>query len=241
MATIIKAGNAASGFSISGDNTGTLALNTGTGAGTTAMTVDASQNVAVGGAVSGNKFTVQRAAGSNSVGEAYLTDGTQWILQNSNTTIGSYNSAAQTGDANIIYSSGTQNNGAFLIGQWSSTAGRGIRIDGTGNFQFNSGYGTISTAYGCRAWVNFDGTLASPITPRASGNVSSVTKSATGVYVITFTSAMPDANYCAASLNASDARYTAYSTATASAITVTVANSAPTRFDANWVNVAIFR
>ena len=49
MATIIKAGNAASGFSISGDNTGTLSINTGTGAGTTAMTLDASQNVTIAG------------------------------------------------------------------------------------------------------------------------------------------------------------------------------------------------
>ena len=49
--------------------------------------------------------------------------------------------------------------------------------------------------YMCRAWVNFDGTLASPITPRASGNTSSVTKSSTALYTINFTTAMPDANY----------------------------------------------
>lgn len=52
MATIIKAGNAASGFSISGDNTGTLALNTGTGAGTTALTLDGSQNATFTNALS---------------------------------------------------------------------------------------------------------------------------------------------------------------------------------------------
>jgi hypothetical protein len=27
-----------------------------------------------------------------------------------------------------------------------------------GDLKFNSGYGSIATAYGCRAWVNFDGT-----------------------------------------------------------------------------------
>jgi hypothetical protein len=43
MATIIKAGNAASGFNISGDNTGTLAFKTGTGAGTTALTLSSAQ------------------------------------------------------------------------------------------------------------------------------------------------------------------------------------------------------
>jgi hypothetical protein len=48
--------------------------------------------------------------------------------------------------------------------------------------------------YGCRAWVNFNGTT-SPPTIRASGNVSSVTKNGTGDYTINFTTAMPDANY----------------------------------------------
>jgi hypothetical protein len=48
--------------------------------------------------------------------------------------------------------------------------------------------------YACRAWVNFDGTT-SPGTIRASGNVSSVTRNATGNYTVNFTTAMPDANY----------------------------------------------
>jgi hypothetical protein len=48
--------------------------------------------------------------------------------------------------------------------------------------------------YACRAWVNFNGTT-SPGTIRASGNVSSVTRNATGDYTVNFTTAMPDANY----------------------------------------------
>ena len=47
----------------------------------------------------------------------------------------------------------------------------------------------------CRAWVNFNGTSASPITPRASFNVSSITKSGTALYTISFTTAIADANY----------------------------------------------
>jgi hypothetical protein len=50
-------------------------------------------------------------------------------------------------------------------------------------------------AYQCRAWVNFDGTTSSPCTIRASANVTSVTKNATGVYTLNFTNSMPDANY----------------------------------------------
>jgi hypothetical protein len=49
--------------------------------------------------------------------------------------------------------------------------------------------------YGARAWVNFDGNSGSI---RASQNVSNVTKHATGEYTITFSTAMPDANYAVA-------------------------------------------
>ena len=62
-----------------------------------------------------------------------------------------------------------------------------------GLFQFNSGYGSVATAYGCRAWVNFNGTGTPAI--RASGNVSSLTDNGTGDYTVNLTTAMPDANY----------------------------------------------
>lgn len=66
-------------------------------------------------------------------------------------------------------------------------------FDSSANFQFNSGYGSVATAYGCRAWVNFNGTGAVAI--RASGNVTSITDNGTGDYTVNFTSAMPDGNY----------------------------------------------
>jgi hypothetical protein len=68
-----------------------------------------------------------------------------------------------------------------------------IYSDASANLQFNSGYGSIATAYGCRAWVNFNGTGTVAI--RASGNVSSITDNGTGDYTVNFTNAMPDANY----------------------------------------------
>jgi hypothetical protein len=55
-------------------------------------------------------------------------------------------------------------------------------------------------SYAARAWVNFNGTTAgtnpAPMTIRASGNVSSVTRNGTGDYTVNFTTAMPDVNYC---------------------------------------------
>jgi hypothetical protein len=50
--------------------------------------------------------------------------------------------------------------------------------------------------YACRAWVSFDGSTTPP-TIRSSANVASVTSSATGVYLVTFTTPMPNANYAA--------------------------------------------
>ena len=46
--------------------------------------------------------------------------------------------------------------------------------------------------YMCRAWVNFNGTTAAI---NASGNVTSVTRTAAGTFTVAFTTAMPDANY----------------------------------------------
>lgn len=65
--------------------------------------------------------------------------------------------------------------------------------DASGNLAFNSGYGSVATAYGCRAWVNFNG--LGTVAIRASGNVSSITDNGVGDYTVNFTTAMPDANY----------------------------------------------
>jgi hypothetical protein len=75
------------------------------------------------------------------------------------------------------------------------------RITAAGLFQFNSGYGSVATAFGCRAWVNFDGTSGSIGPGRGSGNVSSVTDNGTGDYTVNFTNAMPDGNYAAVGLS----------------------------------------
>jgi len=68
-----------------------------------------------------------------------------------------------------------------------------LTIDSSSNLQFNSGYGSVATAYGCRAWVNFNGQGIVAI--RESGNVTSVTDNGVGKYTLNFTTAMPDADY----------------------------------------------
>jgi hypothetical protein len=83
----------------------------------------------------------------------------------------------------------------------------GAAISGTtgsfsGDLSFNSGYGSTAVAYGCRAWVNFNGTGTVAI--RASGGVSSITDNNTGDYNINLSTAMPDTNYSAIGANGTD-------------------------------------
>ena len=66
-------------------------------------------------------------------------------------------------------------------------------FNSSGVFAFNSGYGSVATAYGCRAWVSFDGTGTVAI--RGSGNVTSITDNGTGDFTINMTTALPDVNY----------------------------------------------
>jgi hypothetical protein len=109
------------------------------------------------------------------------------VTLNASTTTGLVQSADTSGSLNI------QSNGTTVLGVTST----GTSVTGTqsvsGNLSFNSGYGSSAVAYGCRAWVNFNGTGTVAI--RASGNVSSITDNGTGDYTVNFTTAMPDANY----------------------------------------------
>ena len=70
-----------------------------------------------------------------------------------------------------------------------STAGNVLTSNGTT-------WTSSTITQSVKAWVNFDGTT-SPITIRASLNVSSITDNGTGDYTVNFTTAMPDANYSA--------------------------------------------
>ena len=57
----------------------------------------------------------------------------------------------------------------------------------------NSTSATNAIQGSAKAWVNFNGSGGASI--RGSYNVSSVTRSSTGVYTINFTNALPNTNY----------------------------------------------
>ena len=116
--------------------------------------------------------------------------------------------------------------------------------------------GTVSTSSAnviqgsARAWVNFQGF---PTTIRASYNVSSVTRLGTGNYTISFTAALPDANYAWTSaeqrsigVDASLAKSITYSGDTISTTTLQiryfVVNPNSSGFeDPSVMNIAVFR
>ena len=86
-----------------------------------------------------------------------------------------------------------QTNGSGGL-SWQTVSSLSNAEDGAGtDFEFNSGYGSNATAYGCRAWVNFNGTGTVAI--REDANVTSITDNSTGNYTVNFTNAMPDSNY----------------------------------------------
>ena len=160
------------GNTILGDAS-TDTLNVGNGG----LVKDASGNVGIGTAsptgilhtVATNGVNILESAGVSSVGLRLRTNSVdRWQIQ---VPSGSSDLAIYTGAA------ATQQAG----------------ITNAGLFQFNSGYGSVATAYGCRAWVNFNGTGTVAI--RASGNVSSITDSGVGTYTVNFTTAMVDVNY----------------------------------------------
>jgi hypothetical protein len=74
-----------------------------------------------------------------------------------------------------------------------ATSGTVVLQNASNNLLMNSGYGSNAVAYGCRAWINFNGTGTVAI--RASGNVTSVSDGGVGDYTVNLTTAMPDINY----------------------------------------------
>ena len=116
----------------------------------------------------------------------------------------------------------------------------------------NISNGTVSTSTanvinGAKAWVNFNGTTASPSTIRASYNVGSVTKNGTGDYTLNFTNALADANYAVTGNAGFGTTSSASPTLGISTLTTSSArifintSSSGVNFDYNFVTIAIFR
>jgi hypothetical protein len=178
------------------DITSSGSLNIDASAPDNSLVVNSSGNVGIGTSSPGARLDVEGAAASSNLAiKINNTDTSGYsTLQMGGTDAGIYRNGSTQGSYGGNSSLNIITVGAHPI-SFSTNNTLRATIDSSGNFKFNSGYGSAATAYGCRAWVNFNGTGTVAI--RASGNVSSITDNGTGNYTVNFTTAMPDANYAA--------------------------------------------
>jgi hypothetical protein len=211
MASINASTSGAGGVITTADNTGILNLQT---AGTTAVTVNASQNVGIGTTSPSAKLQVHAANFALSTSYSTLTSNlavrtttAQAADVGGEIALGGYNDGSNISDFARLHGKKTNSTSGNVSGYFAVEVSNDsasapymfeqMRITNTGLLQFNSGYGSVATAYGCRAWVNFNGTGTVAI--RGSGNVSSITDVAVGDYTVNLTNAMPDTNYACVS------------------------------------------
>ena len=137
-----------------------------------------------------------------------------------------------------------------------------LTVDGSGNLTVANNLSVIGTApipdalstasgsapsYSARLWVNFNGT--GTIAIRDDGNVSSLTDNGTGDYTVSFTTALPDTNYCVTghanhNTTADNSRMflqSMTSLRTTSSIRVRTRGDGGTAVDSEVVDIAIFR
>jgi len=209
------------------------------------------------------------------------TTGTIATLNSTTGTIGNL-STTLAGDFTISQGTATLATSGATAGTYGSVTSipfltvnaKGIITSATtGTFSSTPADGSITPAklngaqsgsapiYGVRAWVSFDGTKNSSGTVdasntnrfiRGSGNVSSVLKTTTGIYTITFSTAMQDDNYSVtvSARQDGDANQSAYSsniaysgTYSSSAVSVSYGYyvNSQVNADPNFFNVMVVR
>jgi hypothetical protein len=218
--TIIAGGTMILG---SGDGTNTVvaptirgAARTGTNAAGANLTIDAANGTGTGGSgniifrtapasttgsVANTMASVFEVNSAGAVGVNGASYGTakQVLLSGGSTAAttwgavdGTVINIASQAQGDILYYNGTS-----WVRLAAGTANQFLQTKGAAaNPVWATGITTTTGSapyYGARAFVNFDGTGTPSI--RAGLNVSSVTSNGTGDYTITFTTAMPDANY----------------------------------------------
>ena len=178
MATTLNAGTSTSGAAISADTTGILQLQSGSTP-TTAVTIDASQNVGVGTTsprakvdVNGSIYT--QWADTNFIGMQFGSDPSGYRL--------GLLPVSSTRDLQIQAKSAD----AYSVSGITFYTGTGpterMRIDSSGNLLV----GTTSQANGCKVSLQYGGTVSWGLGPSSGSNTFYVTNnSGTGVYLST--------------------------------------------------------
>jgi hypothetical protein len=151
------------------------------------------------GGISANVTTL--FIGNNTI-NTFISTGGITVNNNANINFRTVNASAvvsmrQQSDDNFVFYSTNTAYGARAI--WSVFANSATSalvvssdVSASANMYFNSGFGSAGLAYGCRAWVRYNGS-AQTIT--GSGGVTSVTYTAVGNYLVNLSFTMPDTNY----------------------------------------------
>jgi len=168
-----------SGNAVVSESGGNVTLTTDeANVGSNALVVDSSGNVGIGTSSPSHKLTVAGYSNVAAANKLAIGDNADFQglihMESATETLTIENTSDYPGRATIFKDNGTEQ----------------MRIDSSGNLKFNSGYGSVATAYGCRAWARFEsnGTII------GSNNVSSVSRS-NGSYTVNFSNDMPDTNY----------------------------------------------
>lgn len=166
MATTITAGNATNGAAISSDNTGILELKSGTGSGTTAVTIGTNQAVTFAGAVT--------SSGNQTVTGNLTVDGNT-TLGNANTDTILMTAAPSIGGAGLGMGFGFRNriiNGAMVIDQRNAGASVtptdeqflvdrwGARLSQSSKFTAQQNQGSVTPPTGFRNYLGFTSSSA---------------------------------------------------------------------------------
>ena len=114
--------------------------------------------------------------------------------------------------------------------------------------KLSGGQSGSAPVYGCRAWCQFDGTLAGTNAPTAGGNVTNVTRNATGDYTINFTTALPSSSYAivtgAYNTSGTNVNYVVKKLSGTQSTTalqiMSIAGDRTGGVDSNYISVAIF-
>lgn len=169
-----------------------------------------------------------------------------------NTLIGTYNTnAGPTALQFLLYhNSSNVVLGNFRSGSLTFTTNNVAQanITSAGLFQFNSGYGSVATAYGCRAWARYTGSRTNPI--QGSGNVSSVADAGVGYTIINFAVGMPDAGFTLVgaakrnddpSAGGNNVTFAPYAFSVGSVRVITIEANLGVGIDVDVVTAAVFR
>ena len=203
-------------------------------ASSTGLTLTPTNNVNINVANSNVTFTTANVTTANITGVATFSTGTAALP--SITTAGDPDTGIYFPSANTIGFT----RGGIEVGRFDNNSANA-------NFQFNSGYGSVATAYGCRAWVNFNGTGTVAI--RASGNVTSITDNGSGQYTVNFTTAMSDVNYITVfngngnvdTFSGGGRQFSMVRTRATGSVQVNTVDEGGGQSDASYIGVAIFR